>query len=339
MTNEPLVSIITPCYNHEKFIAQCIESVISQTYRNWEMIVVDDRSRDGSLRIVEDYVTQDSRIKIIRHEVNYGAGRLVWTYNEALNASSGELVAILEGDDYWATGKLKAQIPAFRDENVVLVYSDFDEISDHGELIKRHRVPIERGSFKTAPSRNLKFFSQLRYFAPNTVVIRREPLLRTGGFVSANIPVVDFPTFLQLSLEGDFVRIPSVLAYYQRHTNSVAFDNVETIALGSAEFMREFLRRNEARVEQLSLRIEDLQREAEEALQWQRNTAAYFEGKYRLIFGEKRRARRCFLRAIASESTPLKHKVVSLVGVLASLTSRRLFFMLSDFRERLSSSD
>lgn len=335
MTQKPLVSIITPCYNHERFIERCIESAISQSFTNWEMIVVDDCSRDRSPKIVEEYASIEPRIHLIRHRDNYGADRLVKTYNEALDASSGELIAILEGDDFWAPGKLSMQVPEFQDKNVVLVYSDFEEVLESGELIKHHRAMIDQSSLKTYPPWNLEFFSQLRYFAPNTVLIRRSSLLGVGGFVSANIPVVDYPTFLKLSLEGAFVRIPKSLAYYQRHSESVAFSNVETISRGSMYFMREFLQDNKKRIERYGLTIEALQQNAEQALHWQRRTSAYFEGKYSLIFRDIRTARWCFFQAVVSRETPLRHRIAASVGILASFSSPSLFLKLLNWRDRL----
>jgi len=71
-----LVSIITPTYNHERYIGECIESVLKQTYKNWEMLIVDDGSSDKTVEIVEKYAAQDSRIKLILHDENYGPYRL-----------------------------------------------------------------------------------------------------------------------------------------------------------------------------------------------------------------------------------------------------------------------
>jgi glycosyltransferase involved in cell wall biosynthesis len=299
------------------------------------MIVVDDSSRDRSPKIVEEYASRDPRIRLIRHRDNYGAEGLGKTYNEALDASSGEFIAILEGDDFWAPEKLSTQVPEFQDNNVVLVYSDFDEVLESGKLIKRHRAGIDQSSLKTDPPRNLEFFSQLRYFAPNTVIIRKSSLLRVGGFVSANIPVVDYPTFLKLSLEGVFVWIPKSLAYYQRHDESVAFSNAETISRGSMYFMREFLQENEEGVKRFGFALEELQQNAEQALQWQWRTAAYFEGKYNLIFEDNYTARRCFLRAVVSRETPLRHRIAASLGILASFSSSSLFLKLLNLRDRL----
>ena len=89
------VSIITPTYNHEKYIEDCIKSVLKQTYEDWEMIIIDDASTDNTVKIAEKYEKEDSRIKLIAHEENYGPYRLYETYNEAFNKSKGQFIAIL----------------------------------------------------------------------------------------------------------------------------------------------------------------------------------------------------------------------------------------------------
>src|SRR5688500_377534 len=94
----PLVTIVTPAYNQKRYIAECVESVLAQTYPHWEQIVVDDGSTDGTPEIVESY--RDPRIRCIRLP-HRGLAALGESYNTALAAARGELVAILEGDDLW----------------------------------------------------------------------------------------------------------------------------------------------------------------------------------------------------------------------------------------------
>src|SRR3954454_9024597 len=122
--NAPLVSIIMPTFRHEEFIDASVRSVLAQSYGSWELIVVDDASPDRTAKIVEGYMARDSRIRLIRHEANYGVARLSETYNEALELSRGELIAVLEGDDEWLPEKLSLQVPAFAEASVVLCYAD-----------------------------------------------------------------------------------------------------------------------------------------------------------------------------------------------------------------------
>src|ERR1700690_1726677 len=115
----PLVSVVTPTYNHERFIGPCIESLLGQSYPDWEQIIIDDGSTDDTGKIVSTY--RDSRIRY-HSQANQGPFELAKTYNRALALARGELIAILEGDDYWPANKLATLIPAFQDEAVVLAY-------------------------------------------------------------------------------------------------------------------------------------------------------------------------------------------------------------------------
>jgi len=99
-SDQPLVSVISPTYNHGRYITDCIESVQNQTYTNWEMIIVDDGSSDNTLETAKALAQQDNRIKVFTQE-NIGIFRLGETYNFALSKASGKYTAILECDDIW----------------------------------------------------------------------------------------------------------------------------------------------------------------------------------------------------------------------------------------------
>ena len=105
-TEPYLVSIITPSYNSEKFISMTIDSVLRQTYRNWEMIIVDDASTDNTCTIIYDYCKKDNRIKLIRLKKNSGAAV---ARNRAIEKSKGKYIAFLDSDDIWLPEKLKIQ--------------------------------------------------------------------------------------------------------------------------------------------------------------------------------------------------------------------------------------
>lgn len=104
---EPLVSIITPSYNSEKFIEETIKSVIKQTYKNWEMIIVDDCSTDKTCEIVNSWTVKDKRIKLIRQQKNSGAAT---SRNIALENSKGRFISYLDSDDIWLPNKLSKQV-------------------------------------------------------------------------------------------------------------------------------------------------------------------------------------------------------------------------------------
>ncbi len=134
-----LVSIITPSFNSEKFIAETIRSVQNQTYQNWEMIIVDDCSSDETVSIVEYIANNDSRIKVYKLEKNSGTGI---ARNTALDKASGKYIAFLDADDLWKPEKLEIQINFLKNNNLPFTFSFYDCINEQGkELNKRVEAP------------------------------------------------------------------------------------------------------------------------------------------------------------------------------------------------------
>ena len=131
----PLVSIITPTYNHALYIGRCLESVLAQTEPRWEQIVIDDGSTDGTAEIVNQFT--DARIRYVtqRHRGIAGLGD---AYNLALRMARGEYVAVLEGDDFWPQDKLERQLPEFEDPEVVLSWGLAAETDPAGETRRLH---------------------------------------------------------------------------------------------------------------------------------------------------------------------------------------------------------
>ena len=125
-----LVSIITPSYNSSKFIKDCVASVFSQTYKNWEMIIVDDCSKDNSKEIISELSTKDKRIKPIFLEKNVGAAE---ARNAAIRQSKGKYVAFLDSDDLWNPKKLEKQLSFMYENEIAFSYTNYQFISENGE--------------------------------------------------------------------------------------------------------------------------------------------------------------------------------------------------------------
>lgn len=128
--NTPLVSIITPCYNAAATIRQTIESVLVQTYRNWEMLIVDNCSTDGSASIIKEYAGRDGRIIYLKTDRNSGSSAM--PRNVGLDNAAGELVAMLDADDMWLAEKLAEQVAFMEAHRCNFVYSDFEKIAPDG---------------------------------------------------------------------------------------------------------------------------------------------------------------------------------------------------------------
>lgn len=133
-----LVSIITPSYNCENFVAETILSVMSQSYEVWEMIIVDDGSTDNSISIINEFVKKDPRIKLIINECNEGAAA---SRNKAIDYSAGKYIAFLDSDDLWLPDKLEKQLAFMKKNNYSFSYTAYDKIDKVGQVSGRIGVP------------------------------------------------------------------------------------------------------------------------------------------------------------------------------------------------------
>lgn len=141
--NCPLVSIIMPAYNAEKYISHSIDSVIKQTYRNWELIIIDDCSKDTTSKICKKYAERDSRIKVISLTKNGGIAN---ARNRGITESNGEYIAFLDSDDMWKEEKLEKQIKFMETNDIAFSCTSYELIDSEGNsLNKVIKVPKSVG--------------------------------------------------------------------------------------------------------------------------------------------------------------------------------------------------
>jgi len=138
MKDMQLVSIITPCYNSSKFITQTLESVLAQTYKNWEMILIDDCSNDSTVDIINEFIQKDERIKFF--STNENSGSPVNPRNIGIEKAQGRYIAFLDSDDIWLSTKLENQVRLFTNNNVAIVFSFYEKISEDGT--RKNRVVV-----------------------------------------------------------------------------------------------------------------------------------------------------------------------------------------------------
>jgi teichuronic acid biosynthesis glycosyltransferase TuaG len=127
----PAVSVIMPSYNHEKFISETIESVLGQTFKDFELIIIDDMSADRSRQIIEEFAQKDNRIKRIFHEKNLGIAK---TINEGVRNSTGKYVALIASDDLWVSEKLEKQIKILEEDENLVVWCNSAIIDSNSNL-------------------------------------------------------------------------------------------------------------------------------------------------------------------------------------------------------------
>ncbi|HGO5824633.1 TPA: glycosyltransferase family 2 protein [Mannheimia haemolytica] len=177
---EAKISIITPVYNAEPYIRDCIESVLSQSYQNWELILVDDCSIDNSVKIINEY-TYDNRIKLYQNRVNKGPTE---TRNYALDNCSGEYITFLDSDDFWSYDKLGKQVLFMQENNIEMTHGNYYFCDINGNPFKE---------IKTATEITYKELLKENQFKIMTVMLSRK-LLGTSRF--PHIKHEDFAYFL-----------------------------------------------------------------------------------------------------------------------------------------------
>ncbi|MDR1693764.1 MAG: glycosyltransferase [Lactobacillaceae bacterium] len=128
MSEEDKISIITPAYNCEKYLESTIKSVLKQTYKNWEMIIVDDKSTDNTYNVAMEYAKKDPRIKVIKAEENGGPGA---ARNIAFDNAAGRYYAFIDADDIWAPERLEKQHGFMKDNGYALSHSSFIFIDEN----------------------------------------------------------------------------------------------------------------------------------------------------------------------------------------------------------------
>ena len=203
-----LVSIITPCYNSSKFIEDCINSVLAQTYTNWEMIIVDDFSTDNSKEKITVLSENDTRIKTIFLDKNIGAAK---ARNIAISKAKGKYIAFLDSDDLWMPTKLEAQIYFMQKKDIAFSYTTYQSISEDGNKL-----------FSVIKAPNIMTYSSYlknTIIGCLTVVIDRE---KTGNFEMPNIRSSHDMALWLLIMKRGFpgYGLDKILAQYRVVSNS-----------------------------------------------------------------------------------------------------------------------
>lgn len=146
MQSNPFVSVVMPCYNAEKYIRESIESVIKQTFLNWELIIVNDGSKDNTISIIQEYASIDTRVKYIDSSVPSGSP--AEPRNIGIREARGRYIAFLDSDDIWTADKLESQLNLFSSGDYIIVYCDYESISETGERMNRKVKEPESCNFR-----------------------------------------------------------------------------------------------------------------------------------------------------------------------------------------------
>lgn len=213
----PLVTVIMPVYNAERYMEQSIESIIAQTYQKWELLIVDDGSTDSSVQIMQEYCSRDRRIQMILSTGNEGVAS---ARNKGIQAAKGEYIAFLDSDDLWKAEKLEIQIHYMQEHNCGFVYSAYDVIDEKNVYQKTITPYWDKVSYKKLLNTNI--------IACCTAVIKSEYIKDN---LMPQLKHEDYATWLNILKNHQLTAecVPGILASYRLVKGSVSSNKIKTI--------------------------------------------------------------------------------------------------------------
>lgn len=211
----PLISVVIPTYNHAHFLGCALQSVLNQTYTNWEAIVVDNYSSDNTDEVILKFL--DSRIKFIKIHNN---GIIAASRNMGISTAKGEWIAFLDSDDWWAVNKLQKCMEKINN-NVDFIYHDLEIIREKSSVFQRKKIK----SWQVNKPVVIDLMIRGNAIATSSVMVRKSLLNKTGG-MSEDIDVVaaeDYNTWLCIARVTDhFIYLPNTLGYYLFNSQGVS---------------------------------------------------------------------------------------------------------------------
>ncbi|WP_080780528.1 glycosyltransferase family 2 protein [Chryseobacterium phocaeense] len=204
-------SILVAHYNNGKYFRDCYNSLIAQTYENWEVIIVDDASTDNSLEIIEDIIKNDSRFRLYRNATNQGCG---YTKRECMKYAEGELCAYLDPDDALYTDTLKKMTEEFAKNDIAAAYSQM-------MLCNENLTPEKVFASTKQICNNRYFFNCPTQFA-HFFTFKKETYLKTSGINPNLKSAVDQDLYLKILEHGSVKYIKEPLYLYRLHSNGIS---------------------------------------------------------------------------------------------------------------------
>jgi len=206
----PKVTVLMAVYNAEKYLRQAIESILNQTFTDFELLIVDDGSSDSSPEIIRSY--QDPRIRVIRNSTNRG---IAYSRKKALELARGEYVAVLDADDVALRERLQVQAE-YLDANadVQLIGSAYEVIDENGNVVRTCTVPTDPLTIRW----KLLFGNCI---AHSTAMFRRVTALEVGGYDERMTLAEDFDLYIRINKHGQIAQLDRPLVQWRRHARGL----------------------------------------------------------------------------------------------------------------------
>jgi len=246
----PIVSVILPNYNHALFLQQRIDSILNQTFQDFELIILDDCSTDNSKEIIEKYRKHEKVTSITFNEVNSGSTFNQW--NKGIALAKGEIIWLAESDDFSDQGFLNMMVPYFKqDANIGLAYCQSYRYNGNSEITGNWKSWTEEDAFNNQFRMDGKDYIDKYLIYKNTipnasaVLFRKKVYQQIGGADTTIINCSDWLTWIKMLSVSNIVYTPEFLNYFRYHENSVISkavnDSADTYIDRFQRIMRESL--------------------------------------------------------------------------------------------------
>ena len=212
----PKVSVVICTYNRAQYLPQAIESVLAQSFQDFELIIVDDASNDNTKAVMERYAS-DSRIRYIKNDINLGLGK---NRVKSTKDAHGEYIAILDSDDYWVdVNKISKQVD-FLDKN-----KNVGVVGTFGKIIDDKNNVVGKLEFKTNNSNIRRRILSYHQFLHSSVLFRKEAFIKAGGYDNALSPAEDYDLILKIGTKYELANLPEYSTHYRVHNENSSSNN------------------------------------------------------------------------------------------------------------------
>jgi glycosyltransferase involved in cell wall biosynthesis len=239
----PLVTALAICYNHERFVSECLEGIRAQDYPNLQVIIMDDCSRDSSPALIREWIAKNPALPVefVHNERNLGVCKVL---NQALDLAKGKYLSLTATDDVWLAGKIRQQVEIMESlpEKVGVLYSDAYQIDEFGALVPRRFIESYR-EFDQMPEGDIHDLLWERNFIPGMTTLVRRSVFDKVGQYDESLFYEDWDMWLRVSEHYDFTYSPTPAAKYRIVQTSMSKSSVDKMTLANELMFIKYLLR------------------------------------------------------------------------------------------------
>lgn len=222
MTAKPLISVVMPAYNAQKYLSIAIESILNQTFKEFELIIINDASSDKTLSIIKSFAKKDSRVKIINNDTRLDiAGSL----NKGISAASSEIIARMDADDISLPNRLEVQYKLINDsKRIAAVGANIVVMDPQEKDISARSYPEKSKDLK-------KCFFKYSPFAHPVVMFRKKFFDEVGGYDPKYSPTEDLDLWFRMGMKHEFKSVPQLLLRYRLSESSSSHSIIRNLEM------------------------------------------------------------------------------------------------------------